>query len=198
MNFDREKYIEALRAQVEQNIFYHSLALEVCMGGIFDYLKENNQLGEDEPDWEEWTLAGLVHDIDYGGEFKSEHPAKTKEALQKYGLEIPENVFNIIQAHAPELTNRKPQNKAEWAIFCADSLTGLVTAVALIIPSKKLADVKLSSVVKRFLKEPKFATGTRRDDVALCVNPDSLNIPLEKFIEICLVSMQKIAAKIGL
>jgi len=61
-----------------------------------------------------------------------------------------------------------------------------------------LADVKLSSVVKRFLKEPKFAAGTRREEVALCANSDGLNIPIEKFIEICLVSMQKIAPEIGL
>lgn len=60
------------------------------------------------------------------------------------------------------------------------------------------ADVKLSSVVKRFLKEPKFAAGTRRDEVAMCSNPEGLNLPLEKFIEICLLSMQKIAVDLGL
>jgi len=198
MKYDREKYLEAIKAQLEQNIFYHSLALEACMAGIFDYLKANNQLSGNEPERDDWLLAGLLHDIDYGGEFKGEHPTKTEEALAKYGIEISETVLKIIKAHAPGLTGLKPENKAQWAIFCADSLTGLITAVALIIPSKKLADVKLSSVIKRFLKEPKFAAGTRRRDVSMCANPDGLNIPLEKFIEICLVSMQKIAPEIGL
>lgn len=198
MKYEREKYIEAVKAQVEQNIFYHSLALEACMAGIYDYLKSNNQLDGSEPVMEDWLAAGLLHDIDYGGEFKSEHPAKTKEALAKYGIEVSETVIKIIKAHAPKLTGVESGNKAHWAILCADSLTGLITAVALILPSKKLADVKLSSVVKRFLKEPKFAAGTRREEVALCAKEDGLNIPIEKFIEICLVSMQKIAPEIGL
>jgi predicted hydrolase (HD superfamily) len=71
-------------------------------------------------------------------------------------------------------------------------------AVAYVYPSRKLAEVKVSSVLKRFLKEPKFAAGTRRDEVALCANPDGLNLPLEKFIEICLTSMQTIAPDLGL
>ncbi len=178
--------------------FYHSLALEACLAGIYDYLAANGQLGENEPERNEWLAAGLLHDIDYGGEYKSEHPLKTKEALAKYGIEISETIDKIIKAHAPELSGAQRQNKAQWAIFCADSLTGLITAVALIIPSKKLVDVKLSSVAKRFLKEPNFAAGTRRRDVAMCANADGLNIPLEKFIEICLVAMQKIAPEIGL
>lgn len=198
MKYDREKYLEAVKAQVEQNIFYHSLALEACMAGIFDFLQSKNQLAGNDPGRDDWALAGLVHDIDYGGEFKNEHPAKTREALKKYGLEVSDNVYDMIQAHACGVTGTKPKNKAEWAIFCADSLTGLITAVALIIPSKKLADVKLSSVTKRFLKEPRFAAGTRRDDVSMCAHPDGLDIPVEKFIEICLIAMQKIAAEIGL
>ena len=198
MQYDRKKYIEAIHAQLEQNIFYHSLALEACMAGIYEYLMANDQLGGNEPGREDWLAAGLLHDIDYGGEFKSEHPAKTKEALEKYGIEISGTVLRIIKAHASKLTGVHPENKAQWAILCADSLTGLITAVALILPSKKLADVKLSSVIKRFLKEPKFAAGTRREEVSMCANQDGLNIPIEKFIEICLVSMQKIAQEISL
>ena len=71
-------------------------------------------------------------------------------------------------------------------------------AVAFVYPSRKLADVKLSSVIKRFKKEPRFAAGTRRDEVAMCSLPEGLNIPLEKFIEICLESMKAIAIQIGL
>ena len=195
---NRQKYLEALKAQLEPNIFKHSLALEACMGGIYDYLLKSNQLTSNEPTKEEWLLAGLIHDIDYSGEFKPNHPKKTLEALAKYGLTISETVHNIVKAHAPEKTGYYPKNKAQWALFCADSLTGLITAVALVYPSKKLADVKLSSVVKRFLKEPKFAAGTRREDVKKCTLPEGLNIPLEKFIEICLEAMKGVASEIGL
>jgi predicted hydrolase (HD superfamily) len=143
-------------------------------------------------------LAGLVHDIDYAGEFKEQHPLKTEEALAKYGLEISPGVLELVRSHAPSHTGVELKTKAQWAILCADSLTGLITAVALILPSKKLADVKLSSVVKRFLKEPKFAAGTRREEVKLCERPDGLNMPLEKFIEICLAAMRSVSGEIGL
>ena len=147
---------------------------------------------------DDWLLAGLIHDIDYSGEYKETHPQKTREVLAKYNLEISDTVEKIVKSHAPELTGINPVSKAEWSIFCADSLTGLIMAVAYVYPSKKLADVKTSSVLKRFLKEPKFAAGTRRDEVVLCEKSEGLNLPLEKFIEICLTSMQKVAADLGI
>jgi len=195
---DREKYFEAVKKQLETNIFYHSLALEACMVSLYDYFFANRQLSTDEPPKEDWMLAGLVHDIDYSGEFKPDHPKKTFEALAKYGLTISETVHNIVKAHSPDLTGYQPKNKAEWSIFCADSLTGLIVATALVYPSKKLADVKLKSVIKRLLKEPRFAAGTRREEIKMCEKPEGLNLPLEKFIEICLTSMQSIAPQIGL
>jgi predicted hydrolase (HD superfamily) len=198
MSYDRQKYLEAVKTQLEPNIFKHSLALEACMGGIYDYLQAQGQLGLNEPSKDDWLLAGLIHDIDFGGEFKQSHPAKTIEALSKYGLTISDTVHQIIKAHAPDLTGVKLISKADWAIFCADSLTGLIVAVALIYPTKKLADVKLSSIIKRFLKQPKFAAGTRRDEVAMCSKPEGLNIPLEKFIDICFTAMKQIAPDLGL
>lgn len=198
MAYDRENIVKVLREHLELNILNHSLALEACMGGVYDYLEANGQLDSNEPTKEDWTIAGLLHDVDYSSEFKDEHPSKTKEALDKYGLEVSDTVMHIIKAHAPELTDVNPETKADWAILCADSLTGFMVAVALILPSKKLEDVKLSSVLKRFRKEPKFAAGTRRDEVTMCEKSEGLNIPLEKFIEICLESMKKIADKIGL
>ncbi len=198
MTYDRQKYLEILKANLGLNIFNHSLALEACMGGLYDYFAGQGFLNDNEPTKDEWMLAGLLHDVDYSGEFKDQHPAKTQEALDKYGLEASDNVMHIIKAHAPTLTNTELETKADWSIFCADSLTGLITAVALMMPSKKLADVKLSSVTKRFLKQPKFAAGTRRDEVAMCDNPEGLNLPVEKFIEICLDSMKSIASEIGL
>jgi len=197
MAYDRQKYIDALNLQLEPNIVRHSLALEACMGALYDYFQSQGQLGQNEPSKEDWLLAGLIHDVDFGGEFKEFHPAKTREALAKYGLEISDVVFKIVQAHALR-QNVVYENKAEWSILCADSLTGLIIAVALILPSRKLADVKLSSIMKRFLKEPKFAAGTRRDEVKMCEKPEGLNTPLQKFIEICFLSMQKVAPALGL
>ena len=195
---DRNKYLEAVKTALEPNIFHHSLALEACMGGIYDYLSQNNLLKPDELSKEDWMLAGLIHDIDYVGELKPFHPNKTKEALAKFNLEIPDYIDKIVKAHAPSITGIKAETQAQWSIFCADSLTGLIVAVAYVYPSRKLSDVKVNSVLKRFLKEPRFAAGTRRDEVKMCELPEGLNIPLEKFIEICLTSMQQIAPEIGL
>jgi len=195
---DRQKYYDAVKSQLETNIFYHSLALETCMAGLYDYFQANNLLTSNDPLKEDWMLAGLLHDIDFSGEFKESHPAKTREALAKYGLEISDVVYQIIQAHDARFTGVVCENKAEWAIFCADSLTGLIVATTLVYPSKKMADVKLSSIVKRLLKEPRFAAGTRREEIKMCVNPEGLNLPIEKFVEICLESMKKIATEIGL
>ena len=197
MQYDRQKFLEAVKAELEPNIVNHSLALEACMGGIYDYLHARGEL-EKELDRDDWLLAGLIHDIDFGEEFKQDHPNKTLEALAKYGIEISGPIHQTILAHGPEFSGVYPQTKAEWALFCADSLTGLITAVALVYPTQKLDIVKLSSIMKRFLKQPNFAAGTRRNEVAMCEKAEGLNIPLEKFAEICLESMKKISSEIGL
>ncbi len=193
-----QKFNDAVKAQLDQKIYTHSLALVACMGGLYDYFSQNNLLTEDEPSKDDWLLSGLIHDIDYSGEYKETHPLKTRAVLAKYNLEISDTVEKVVKSHAPELTGVKPETKAGWSIFCADSLTGLIMAVAYVYPSKKLADVKVASVLKRFLKEPKFAAGTRRDEVKMCENPEGLNLPLEKLIEICLTSMQAIASDLGI
>lgn len=198
MVFDRQPFLNAVTKQLEPNILKHSLVVEACMGALYDYLSRNGQLGKTEPAKEAWLLAGLIHDIDYSDPWKQEHPLKTKEALGKYALNIPDSVAAIVQAHAPEKTQVQPKSKAQWALFCMDSLTGLIVAVALVHPSKTLHEVKVASVTKRLLKQPNFAAGTRRKEVAMCASPDGLNIPLEQFIGICLTAMQGAASQIGL
>lgn len=190
---ERIDYVSAITKQLEPNIVRHSFAVEACMEGIYNYLETQGRITPEEPQKSDWSLAGLIHDCDFGGEFKAEHPAHTRDMLTKYGLEISDTVLNIVKAHAPDLTGRQPSNLAEWAIFCVDSLTGLITAVAYVYPTRKLAEVKVSSVLKRFLKEPKFAAGTRRNEVIMCEKTDALNIPIEKFIEISLTAMQGIS-----
>ncbi len=198
MSYDRQKFLSAVKSQLDERMVYHCLAVEACMGAIYDHLKANGLLDPTEPPREDWVLAGLIHDIDFSGEFKESHPTKTKEALAKYGLEVPESVIQIVKAHSPKESGVQPQSKAQWALFCVDSLTGLIVATAMVYPSKKLADVKPSSISKRFHKEPRFAAGTRRDEVAMCAKADGLNIPLEKLFEISLSAMLEIAPSIGL
>jgi len=193
-----DKYLSAVKTQLDEKIFIHSLALQACMGALYDYFSENNLLTEDEPKKEDWLLAGIIHDIDYSDPFKEDHPNKTREALQKYQLEISDTIVDIVKAHSPKNTGVEPKSKAQWSLFCADSLTGLIMAVAYVYPSKKLADVKATSIIKRFIKEPRFAAGTRRDEVILCEREDGLNLKFDTLIDICLTAMQKIAGDLGL
>ena len=81
------------------------------------------------------------------------------------------------------------------ALFCADPLTGLIVAATLVLPSKRLKDLTVRSVLKRF-KEPRFAAGANRDIIAQC--KELLNLDLEKFIDISLKAMQKISQDLEL
>jgi len=197
MKSNNQKFKDAVKQNLENNIYNHSLSLEACMLGLYDYFSTNNLLDTNEPTREEWGIAGLIHDIDFASDTKELHPLKTREVLARYGLEISDTIQQLILAHDGR-QNIKMDSKAKWSIFCADSLTGLITAVAFVYPDRKLSSVKVSSVLKRFLKEPKFAAGTRRDEVSRCAEPLGLNMPIGQFIEICLISMQKIAPEIGL
>lgn len=193
-----EQFEEAVKQNRDDKIYRHSLALQACMGALFDYYSEKGLLGPDEPPKEDWLLAGLIHDIDYADPYKEEHPNHTAEALAKYGLSVSDTIIRIVKAHAPKISGIEPKSKAEWAIFCCDSLTGLITAVGYVYPSRKLADVKVSSILKRFHKEPRFAAGTRRDEIILCEREDGLNLKLDILAEICLQAMQQIAPSLGL
>ena len=193
-----EKFEEAVQANRDEKIYKHSLALQACLGALYDYFEEKGLLGPDEPQKEDWLLAGLIHDIDYAEPYKDEHPNHTADALAKYGLSVSDTVIRIVKAHAPSISGVEPKSKAEWSIFCCDSLTGLITAVAYVYPSRKLSDVKVSSILKRFHKEPRFAAGTRRDEIILCEREDSLNLSLETLSTICLTAMQGIADRLGL
>jgi predicted hydrolase (HD superfamily) len=102
----------------------------------------------------------------------------------------------IIRSHNYTHTGHNPPgNLLEWSLFCSDELTGLITACALVQPSKKLSDVTLESVLKKF-SQKSFAAGAKREDIQMC--EQKLNIPLPDFVKIVLLAMQSIAPELGL
>lgn len=187
----RQNALNFLNEKIEnKNIIKHMLAAEALMAGVYDYLKKN-----DSGIKEEWMMVGLLHDGDYvEGIPENRQGVQITEWLKEKGFEIPDNVAHAMASHNPA-TGVMAQNSMDWAIFCGDSLTGLITAACLVLPSKKLADLSVESVLKRF-KEPKFAARTRRDEIAMC--QDKLGIPLEKFVEIALNSMRGISDQLEL
>lgn len=184
----RKEALEILEELVENpNIRKHLLATEAIMRALakrFEPAKE-----------EEWALAGLLHDGDYNDSTPPERQGiEISEILAKKGVELPQEVKQAMAAHN-SATGVAPQTKMDWALFCCDSLTGLIVAVALVRPEKKLASVTPESVLKKF-GEPAFARGTRREDIKMC--QEKLGLPLEEFIKISLEAMQKISSDLGL
>jgi predicted hydrolase (HD superfamily) len=192
----REEALKFLNERVEnKNIIKHMIALEAVMGGIYRYLKE---LGKQDlvSSQEEWTMAGLVHDGDYSDKVPAEKQGIQVTAwLRDEGYEVPEKVAYAMAAHNWHNTGVEPKSLMDWSIFIADSLTGLIVAATLVLPGKKLADLTVESVLKRF-KEKSFAKGTRREEILWC--QEKLGLSLEELVAISLKSMQGVAQELGL
>ena len=181
----REEALDSVRDNVEnENLVKHMLATEAIMWALA------KQLGEDE---EEWGLTGLLHDIDVElteGDMSS-HSKLGADLVKEMGAS--EAMAEAILCHN-EAHGIPRETKLDKALFCADPLTGLITAAALVRPDKKLASVEAKSVKKRF-KEKSFAAGANREQIALC---SELGLELDEFIELGLKAMQGIASQLGL
>lgn len=192
----REEALRFLNEKIEnKNIIKHMLATEALMAIVYDALKTGDvaDLGGTK---EEWMMAGLLHDGDYCEQVPSEKQGvQVAEWLREAGYEVPENVAQTMAAHNWHGTGVEPKMPMDWAIFCGDSLTGLIVACALVRPDKKLSSLTTESVMKKF-KDKAFARGTRREDVALC--QEKLGLGLEEFVKISLEAMQEISEELGL
>jgi uncharacterized protein len=182
-----------------KNIVKHMLALGAVMGALYDELRIKNHESWDEQKEgtrEEWEMAGLLHDGDYNSEVPPEKQGiQITEWARGLKFEIPDSVAHAMAAHNWDNTKVEPKNNMDWSIFCADSLTGLIVACALVLPTKKLADVTPEMVLKKF-GQKSFAGGTRREDIQICEK--NLGIPLLDFITISLKVMQGIHEELGL
>jgi len=117
------------------------------------------KLGEDESGWE---IAGLLHDAD-----AEKTRRKVKEPRGEWVKDrVSKEIIQAMAAHNPS-TGVEPQSKMDWALFAGEKLTGLIVATALVLPSKKLADVTTENVLNRF-KEPRFAAGAKRENISQC------------------------------
>lgn len=179
----REKALTFLREHLpKENLIKHSLAVEACMVSLADKFGENR---------EEWALAGLLHDLDYRYTEKEpeRHGLVTEEYLRP--LHINENVIHAIKAHNHHV---EPQSRMDLALLAVDPTTGFIIACALMHPSRKLENVDLKRMKKRF-REKNFARGADRDQISSC---HRLGLELDDFLMICLHAMQGIHQKLGL
>jgi len=180
-----------------KNIVKHMLATEALMAGVYDELKNrgrtDKELGGTK---EEWMMAGLLHDGDYCESVPIERQGvQVAEWAKEKGYTLPENVIHAMAGHNWHNTGVEPETLMDWTIFLGDSLTGLIVAATLVLPSKKLADLTVDSVLKRF-KEKSFAKGTRREDIMM--SEEKLGLDLTEFVTIALRTMQEISNELGL
>ncbi|MEM2546827.1 MAG: HD domain-containing protein [Candidatus Bathyarchaeia archaeon] len=181
----REKALSIVKKHVsKRNILYHMLAVEAIMRGLARHF------GEDE---EKWGLVGLMHDIDYEQtEATPERHSLIAEQILT-GL-LPEELLRAVKAHNFKHTGVEPKSRLEKALIASDAISGLLVACALVMPSKKLAEVKVETVAKKF-KDKDFARGAERSRILLC---EEIGVPRDKFFEISLNALKEIAAEIGL
>ena len=167
----------------------HMLAVEGAMRAYA------HKFGEDE---ERWGTAGLVHDFDYerfpnnAHSPTEEHPSEGVRVLRSRGY--PDDVLQAILGHA-HYTNTARESKMAKTLFAVDELTGLITATALVRPSKSVHEVDARSVRKK-MKDKAFARGVNRDDV---INgAQELGVGLDEHIAFVIGSMQARSSDLGL
>lgn len=165
----------------------HMLAVEAAMRGYARHF------GEDEA---KWGLVGLLHDFDYErypDVAEDGHPNTGAPILRERGVE--EEIVRAILSHATEVTGVERQSKLEHTLYAVDELTGLITAVALVRPSKDIRDVKAKSVRKKW-KAKAFAPGVKREEIE--AGAAALGVDLNQHIQIVLQAMQQNASELGL
>jgi len=167
----------------------HMLAVECAMRAYAAHFGE---------DVERWGLAGLIHDFDYerwpntDRHPDAEHPAAGVRHLRSLGW--PEDVCEAVLGHAA-YTGVPRTTRMAQALFAVDELTGLVTATALVKPSRSVRDVEAASVRKK-MKDKAFARGVSREDVLL--GAQELGVELDDHVAFVVAAMQRDAEALGL
>ncbi len=183
---NRNDALKIVREYVKnENLVKHMLAVEAAMAA---YAKK---FDEDE---ERWRVAGLLHDFDWEiHPTVPDHPVKGAPILRQHGVD--EDMINTVLSHA-NFTNVPREKLIDKALFACDEITGLITTVALVRPSKKIADVAVKSIKKKF-KEKSFAAGVNREEVKQ--GAQELGVDLwEEHIPMVLSAMQAVADDLGL
>jgi putative nucleotidyltransferase with HDIG domain len=167
----------------------HMLAVEAAMRAYAERWDE---------DQARWGLAGLLHDFDYERYPNAEHspteghPSEGVRLLRERGC--PDDVLEAILGHA-QYTGVQRSSRMARTLFAVDELTGLITATALVRPSKKVQDVDANSVRKK-MKDKAFARGVSREDVIQ--GAAELGVDLDEHIQFVIDAMRRESAALGL
>jgi putative nucleotidyltransferase with HDIG domain len=157
-----------------ESLIQHGLATEAVMRGLA------KELGKDE---NLWAITGLLHDLDYPEtkDDASQHGLKTAEMLTE---QLPEDGIQAIRAHNFEMNGTAPVSDFDYALRCGETVTGLISAAALVRPNG-YEGMKPKGLKKK-MKDKSFAASVNRDNIKEC---DKLGIDLGRFLEIGIESM---------
>jgi putative nucleotidyltransferase with HDIG domain len=180
--------VEDARKLLDENISNRNMRKHmVAVSAIMKSLA-----GRFDRDEEPWMLTGLLHDIDYegvGGDM-SRHGLASAEILEG---KLPEDCLHAIKAHNEE-TGVKAEGLLDKALIAADAVSGLIVASALVMPSKRLSEVRVETLEKKF-RDRSFARSVKRDRVMVC---EEVGLGFEEFLDISLRSLQAVSEDLGL
>ena len=181
----RDEALAIVREHVKnENLVRHMLAVEAAMRVYADELGEDVEL---------WGVAGLLHDFDWEIHPSLEqHPQDGAAILEQRG--VPEVIVRAILSHANH-TGIPRETRMQKALYACDEITGLITAVALVRPSRSIHDVKVKSVKKKW-KDKAFAAGANREEIAEAA--EEFGVDLWEHCGVVLKAMQGIADDLGL
>ncbi len=165
----------------------HMLSVEVAMRAYATRFNGDVEL---------WGTVGLLHDFDYErypNVAVEGHPVIGSRLLRERG--VSEEIIRAILSHATEVTGVERETDMEKTLYAVDELTGLITATALVRPSKNIADVTVSSVKKKW-KDKAFAAAVDRAEIEHAAA--DLGVPLDEHIGVVLQAMQAIAPTLSL
>jgi len=182
---NREDVIKIVREYVKnENLVNHMLSVEAAMRFYA------NLFNQDE---EEWGNVGLLHDFDWEiHPTLEEHPQAGAPILREKG--VPDHWIRAVLSHADH-TKVPRESLMEKALFACDEITGLVTAVALVRPSRSLDDLEVKSVKKKW-KDKAFAAGANRAEIEQ--SAQEFGIDLWEHVSNVILAMRKIAPELGL
>jgi putative nucleotidyltransferase with HDIG domain len=167
-----------------ENLVKHMLSVEAAMRFYAE------KFGEDV---EKWCITGLLHDFDWEIHPTLEgHPLEGEPILRERG--VPEDVIRAVMSHADH-TGVPRQSRMEKALYACDEVTGLITAVALVRPSRSLLDLEPSSVKKKW-KDKAFAAGANREEIRKAA--EEFGVELWEHVGNVITAMRRIAPELGL
>ncbi len=172
---DRAAALDLIHAySPEPHMVQHALASEAVMRALAGHFGE---------DAETWGLAGLLHDVDYPltKDTPEQHGVKAGELLRG---KLPDEVVDAVQAHSSEYSGVMPKTRMDTALRAAETVTGLISAAALVRPTG-MEGMQASSLKKK-MKDKAFAAAVSRERIKEC---ESIGLPLDAFLTIAIGAM---------